>query len=485
MNKSRQSLETVKWPELQPLESELPPVAPFSEGLLPDTLRARILDVAERMQVPVDYPAAVMLVVLGGAIGRRAIIQPKAKDSEWVEVPNTYGAIIGPPSDLKSPVIQQVVTHVEKVETEWHGNAQYVDLAIGQIATNRPPSPRRVTVNDVTFEKLQELMSVNPLGMIEIRDELTGLLASFERKGHEGERQFYLTAWNGYSPYTIDRIKRGTTRLPHCCLSVIGGIQPNPLREYLTDLHNRRSYSDGMIQRFQLIVWPDRRPDYKYVDRHPDSAAAQKVQAVFDRILQFAPDAPLRFKFAPDAQEVFVSWYKELERRLRQEIVDPNLNAHLGKYRGLMPALSLIFHIAERVANGSVGFVGLMAGTPESNPVSLEHALLAVRWCEYLESHARRVYSVFSPRDLAAQSLGRRIRQREVGANGVFTCRDIYVKGWSGLKEPDDTKTALQVLETKGWIRPLDSKPSSVGGRPSDRYEVNPKVWTLSDPIEK
>ena len=53
---------TVDWPEPPSLQSELPQVQPFSEDLLPISFRHFVRDVAERMQVPMDYPAVVMVL---------------------------------------------------------------------------------------------------------------------------------------------------------------------------------------------------------------------------------------------------------------------------------------------------------------------------------------------------------------------------------------------------------------------------------------
>lgn len=77
-----------QWPRPEAIPNELPPVQPFSEDLLPVCFRPLVQDVAERMQVPVDYPAAVMMLCLAGSVNRRAIIQPKANDTGWVVVPN-------------------------------------------------------------------------------------------------------------------------------------------------------------------------------------------------------------------------------------------------------------------------------------------------------------------------------------------------------------------------------------------------------------
>lgn len=48
-----------------------------------------------------------------------------------------------------------------------------------------------------------------------------------------------------------------------------------------------------------------------------------------------------------------------------------------------MPSLALIFHLVDCVTHNTQGQVGL------------ESAKQAVNWCEYLETHARRVYGLF------------------------------------------------------------------------------------------
>src|SRR5262249_31932607 len=98
---------------------ELPPVEVFSEDLLPDSFRSLVADVAERMQVPMDYPAVVMVLCLAGAVNRRAVIQPKTNDTGWGIVPNLWGGIIAPPGFMKSPVIQAATSPLNQIQSEW------------------------------------------------------------------------------------------------------------------------------------------------------------------------------------------------------------------------------------------------------------------------------------------------------------------------------------------------------------------------------
>ena len=216
-------------------------------------------------------------------------------------------------------------------------------------------------------------------------------------------------------------------------------------------------------------------PNWTYVDRAPDSVSEQRVADVFTRLVALDPEKPTRFRFADDAQELFVDWLTQLEAKVRGDELHPALISHLAKYRRLMPSLALLLELAELTS--SVGSDGSLF-TDMQNFVTLKSAQRAAGWCEYLESHAHRVYScVMSPQLRAAKELAEKIKQRKVGADGVFSCRDVYLKGWTGLDTPEAVKMAAEVLEDAGWIRELRNESGSSVGRPSNRYEVNPKVW--------
>jgi putative DNA primase/helicase len=250
-------------------------------------------------------------------------------------------------------------------------------------------------------------------------------------------------------------------------MSMLGGIQPGRLRSYLVDALEDGPSNDGLIQRFQLLVWPDTAPDWKYVDRAPDSASEQEVASIFRKLVEMDAESPARFRFAPDAQELFIELLAELEAKIRGGELHPALISHLSKYRKLMPALALLFQLTDvAAANGGADIV------------SLRHAQRAAAWCDYLESHARRVYScIVTPQLRAARELAEKIKLRKIGADGFFSCRDVYLKGWSGLDSPEAVKQAAEILQDAEWVRDVSTESGPFGGRPSNRYKVNPGVW--------
>ena len=95
----------------RPLSVELLPVPILKSSMLPEPLRGWLDDGAQRMSVPLDYSAAAAIVALAAVIGRKVCIRPKRQD-DWTICPNLWGAVVGPPSVLKSACIEEAIRHL-------------------------------------------------------------------------------------------------------------------------------------------------------------------------------------------------------------------------------------------------------------------------------------------------------------------------------------------------------------------------------------
>lgn len=500
------------WPTPGPIQAPLRPVPAFDpEILLPEVLRRWVMDEADRMPCPPDFIAAGALVALGSIIGARCAIKSKSRDS-WQIVPNLWGGIVAQPSAKKSPAIgaalkpldrlvakaikayQEDVEVFEADKTVFEAKLEAIESRIKAAAKDSkkgnldslakelqsqrqetPLSPilRRYKSNDTTVEKLGELLRDNPNGLLVMRDELVGLLASWDKEGREGERAFYLEAWNGDASFDTDRIGRGSILIPNLCVSIFGGIQPDKLIGYLEQAANALA-NDGMLQRFQLLVYPDHR-DWEWRDRSPDKEARDNAFAVFEALADFDPlawgAAPADdfvkfpyFRFDSEAQEIFIEWSGDLHLKRLPAEDHPIIAQHLTKYDKLFPALALIFHLVDCAATGNRG------------AVSAEAALRAAAWCEYLEAHARRCYGLLIDDGLrAAQSLAKKVRQGKL-PNG-FTARDVRRNQWRYLTTDEAVQAALDWLEDEGWLRAEIIGGTGPGtGRRTCRYSINPKL---------
>lgn len=493
----------VQWNAPKEITSHLPAAPAFNADLLlPKALAEFVLDEADRMPCAPDYIASALMVALGTVLGAKCGIKPKRRDG-WIVTPNLYGGCVGEPSSKKTPAMNISMKFLELLEAkedallveqdrtyeaemaafEIHksvvkGNMKKavagskpdhlkMSAAIESLTELEEPERiygRRFKTNDSTTEKLGDILVHSPYGLLVFRDELIGLLASWEKDGREGDRSFYLEGWNGTGSFSIDRIARGSLKIKCLCLSVFGGIQPDLLERYLSGIV-RSLDNDGRIQRFQMLVYPDPVP-WEWRDRYPVDGAKEAVRDVFERLASFDPvqdgAAPAddfvklpHFCFDDPAQELFIEWSTELHRELIPNEQNPLMQQHLGKFEKLFCAVALILHLAD----GNVG------------PVNSDSAIRAAAWCKYLAGHARRVYGLVEVGKVnAAKMLSRRIAEGKL-VDG-FTARDVYKKDWTGISSHSQAENALAILEDTGWVRRYEMFEHL--GRPTVRYQINP-----------
>ena len=482
------------WPDPKPLPSGLLPVALFDYAFLPKSISPWVQDISERMQCPPDFVGVAAMVALGSTIGRKVGVRPQRK-TDWLEVPNLWGCIIGRPGAMKSPAMAEALKPLNQldakardendvaakafaIEAEVHklakedaakkARAALKDGAKGISALMDLPEPdepktRRYIVNDCTYEALGAIMADNPNGLLAFRDELVSLLKTLDREDSAAARGFFLTAWNGTGGYTFDRIIRGRTHIDGACLSLLGSTQPGRIAEYIRRASGGAG-DDGLIQRFGLLVWPDQVPEWRNVDRYPDSAARSVALETFVRLDNLDPNAigatrdpfePVPFlRFDDAAQELFEEWRAGLEVRLRSNDLLPALESHLAKYRKLVPSLALIGQVAE--GGGAIGETAL---------------LRALAFADYLETHARRTYGAANEGEVAsAKAILSRIQRGELPDG--FTARDIYRSGWAHLSDREQVQRGLDLLTDFDW---LALRPVPTNGRPRSSYVINPK----------
>lgn len=483
-------------PVPQPLPAALLPVVPFPVAALPLAFRPWVEDVAERMQVPADFVAVPMLVGAASLVARQVAVRPRRLD-EWTERGNLWAVLVGRPGMLKSPAMEQALSPLNRLEAraadafneeaKAHRGKELTaklkreasaseakkrlkkspDADVSALLTeddedDAPVRPRYI-VNDLTYEKLGELLAENPRGVLCVRDELRGLLAHLAKEDQAPARAFYLTAWSG-GRYTFDRIGRGTVTIDDARLSVIGSIQPGPLMDLVAQVR-RGAADDGMLDRF-LIAWPDAPTSWRQVDRLPDSEAKRRAWEVFERldVLQAdelhaeqgtAPDGTPRglpfLRLDEDAREAFSEWERDLQTRLRGGALD-GLESPLSKFAHHVPALALALHVIDG----------------ETGAVTADAMVRALALAEYFESHARRLYS--SGRSLAvraARAILDRVTRGDLSEQ--FTAREVHRPRWAGLSDHATVSEGLDMLTAHGW---LTETTADTGGRPTTLYSL-------------
>ncbi len=287
------------------------------EQMVPEILFKKADDLARRLGTSRDATLMVAVSGLSGAIGRRCALFPKP---DYKVVPNLSCLLLGGPSAQKSPILKEMLNPLYSIQRELslknesdsreHAKAKYgLQLKIGELkgklkkASNEEKEesikeiaqlkleleekfePKRILVTDATIERLIELMQSNPYGLIMVWDEISGLFKLFEREGRESERQTILSLISGDIGQMQDRVGRGHVFAEHVLLTIIGGIQPEVLREIMPKTLMKGSGEDGMLQRFPLIAFVDQPKDYTLVLDEINPEIESKYLGLFGQLV--------------------------------------------------------------------------------------------------------------------------------------------------------------------------------------------------------
>lgn len=470
-----------------PLATNLPPVKPLAAAMLPKGFVGFVTDTAKRLQVPNDYIGVACIVVAAGISGAKYRIHPKQNDP-WLVTPTMWAGLIGGPSTLKTACMSAAMQPLQEIEKElaaaytealeiyqWDCElgadtlkeakkkageiyAKDRDKALQIIReatlTQEPPTRHRYVINDATIEKLGELMGDNPNGLIQSRDELSGWLAKINQEDFQGDRAFFLECFEGLNPFTYDRIGRGTIEIPQCVLSIIGGIQPSKIAPIIRSAVNGTA-DDGLMQRFQLAVWPDLLSNWKWIDQPRDEPAyfsyQDALRSLHDLPMPVSTGSSINLRFSMSAQDMYIAWMNELHSNLRSDELHPVMQSHLAKMPKTIAGLALLFELID-------------GGRTEVGDAATTRALL---WAPYLISHAERLYSLSTDQDIAGAKL---ILSRREKLDAIFTARDVQRKNWTGLSSAQAVTDALNTLVDHRYLSELPVSTSKVGGRPSIRY---------------
>jgi hypothetical protein len=328
----------------------------------------------------------------------------------------------------------------------------------------------------VTVEKIMEVMKASR-GMTLSRDELAGFMLNMSRYTSGSDRQFYLECYSG-GTYTSDRIGRGETTVADLYLNIVGGIQPSVARKLFSI---EDGSDDGFFERFGLMAYPDLPKTWELVDRHPDSGLRNTYHNICDTLSKtnwatvLHTDAEVEAgratpyaRFSPEAQQIFNDWLTEHMIGIRTA-GESQVEGFMNKQRGLLVRLALIIHLTAYAAGEETD--------PRSvSEKSLSRALHLVE--DYLVPTWRRVLAAFgkTQTESASMRIARAILAERM--NGIRVS-DVLKRDWSGMKDRAAIEAAFDDLVARDWLALPERNTGPRGGRPSETYRVNPRVFDM------
>jgi hypothetical protein len=486
-----QFIPTWPQPDGRLLKTDLPPAPKLPlRDVLGDRLAEWIEQAAESKGAPADYVFAALLAAVGSTIGnaRWALVW-----QGWSEPPIIWAMCIGLPSAGKSPAIDAAIQPLRKAErplreeakkklVDWTEKAEVAKIKeqtwkeaakkaiqAGETPPDKPdgcdvgPPPHvpRLVVNDGTIERLGAILSRQPKGTLQMRDELAGWLEGMQRYAGGGtDRPFWLESFGGRG-FTVERMGREPLTIDGLSIGVLGGIQPDRLKTLLF-----KSDDDGLLARF-LPIWPDPAPL-----RRPQAWADEfLMETALKRLLtlEMATDEndEERPRFIPLSDEAHHLMHElRLTVREWETSAEGLMLSFLGKLPGLTARLSLVLAFLDWATEGG------------EQPTFISEAAFG-RAAHLVEAYflpmARRAYAYAAtpkPQRAARRLIG---IIREKGWQ-QFTSREVMKLDRAGLGTKADLDPALALLEEGDCIRPVEQPQNPQGGRPTRLFTVNPAI---------
>jgi hypothetical protein len=435
-----------------------PPPLPI--GLLPPVIEQFAVEEGELMGADSSGLALGALAVCAAALPDHTLLQVKKHDANWLEAARLWVGLIGNPSTKKTPIILRAAKPLKRLDAEmWREylatKEVYESLSTEERKHAERPKQRRLRIEDTTIEAAQEVLKHSPDGVLCLQDELSGWFGAMDKyAGHRGaakDRGFWLQAFHG-GPYAFNRIARGAGLIENLSVSLLGGIQPEPMRKVAAD-----TVDDGLLQRLIPIVL---RRGTLGRDMPTAHAAGQCYNNLIERLHRHAPP-PAPLIFVDDALAIRAELEQKHLDLMACEATNKKLAAHIGKYDGLFARFCLLWHCIE-------GNTGPIAEDTARRVADFMHYFLLPHACSFyvgmlgMSDDHERLTAVAGY--ILAHKLNH-ITNRDV-QRGDRTMRGL---------ERQDIEGILQQLDALGWIS------QTLGPRPSSpaHWIVNPAVHRL------
>jgi hypothetical protein len=449
---------------------------PFPTHLLPGALR----EFTECASTSIGCDPAVValpaLAAAASAIGNTRRIQLKPG---WSEPSILWTAIVAESGRLKSPAFTLVQAAIDELQRQYL-DRHALDIAAYDEELKRyevryrewakahgegalpikpeVPVAQRLYTSDPTMEALAVLLQGRWRGLLLMRDELSGWLASFDqyRSGPGSDVAYWLEIHGGRS-ILVDR-KTGSQKfiyVPRASVSIAGCIQPGVLANSLGTQH----FQNGLAARFLLACPP--RNLRRWTDACIPPATQVALGQLLERLYSLAETtgrtgekAPLEIDLTPAAKWLFVGFFNE--HGDEQAGMTGDLAAAWAKLEGYAARLALVHHCLRWAGHDKT--VG--------QQIDEESIAAGIELSRWFGNEAKRVYSILaeSEEEQEARTLAEVVRAK----GGSVSVRD-----WQKLRGHQSSELAevelggLVKAEHGDWVF---AEIGPQGGRPSKRF---------------
>jgi hypothetical protein len=370
-----------------------PPPAPLEA--FSEEVQAMLLEAAKAFSVPVEIPIVCLLALLSGLVGQSRHIQIK---KNWTEAGNLWIALAALSGAGKTPVMQAFFKELHKLECEeqrafdrrWAQYEKALDEYKNNNSVEPPVKPKRkqIIVDDITIEALGNVHNDNPKGVLWLVDELAGMLFDQDKySSSKGGTKTRLLSAHSRGHWKTNRSseKARNISIPHACVSIFGGIQPNMISKVF-DIKDGTDFDSGFIPRFLFIRAVSDEPatwnDFIFSDE-----SLGLIKKITDKLWkweatsEFMPDTII--SVTDEAKDLYVRWYNNIAD---VAFISPNEQSMLRKLQAHTLRFCLLLHSLDTALSDDNNHI--------VNEDCMKRALLLTDW---LRIHQEQCWRLFSP----------------------------------------------------------------------------------------
>ena len=341
-------------------------------SLWPNILKTRSTEISESVGCDPLVPLFAGLAAVCGVIDARIRLElmPGFKVP-----PVLWLMTLGDPADKKSPGSRPMLSPLKNIEAEdrprygkelldWEGReAQHASakkaflewsssteaMLGGDQAPLVPdlstqPVPLKITVSDITSQKLVRQAADRPRGLLCYLDEMNSWVRKLTDKSSGEDRSAWVVSYES-EHYEMDRVGAGSIYAENLAVSIYGNIQPQVFKANLAALS-----ADGLLQRFiPAILRGNKTKLGQPIPEYLTSAEA------WENTLRLTYALPVQtYQLSTEAYTAFrefQQWYESAKQDERVLDSGTEYMTAFGKLEGLAGRLILMFHVIESPFN--------------------------------------------------------------------------------------------------------------------------------------
>ena len=339
------------------------------DGLSPNATEM-LRKVASSLQCPVDIALSAMFATVGVAMGKRVIID----DGKYRNYPCLWVCVVAPSGSNKSTPIRFFLQPLKDRDSYNYGVYREELRAYRQAGDDKGDKPvfKQYVISDSTPEARNQVLSVNPNGILLYRDELKGMIDDFCRFAKSGELSQMLSMFDS-DTIVVNRKSDEPLLIKDPFMSIIGSIQPSVL---VDTFGNDNMMNNGFNQRW-LFCYPESGMPEMYNDVSiPQSVISDWKDFIYNLIMYDFSVMGGKIYIRGEAKRVYIDYYNSLQ--IKKASADDYLSSVYSK---------LQIHVIRWA-----GVAHILGNSPTSIDITPEEMEYSVRCMDYFERCALKVY---------------------------------------------------------------------------------------------